>query len=85
VTVGVLLEYQRHKEYTFNLTKQDAMPGTSGSCWQVAAGLHAALFTLLRDCLDQRVYFPEDLRNTSFEELAERNLPTQRLLIDQDR
>ncbi len=81
VLVGVLLDYSDHRKYVFNMTSHDGFPGSSGSCWQVAAGLHAALFTLLRDHLDRRIYFPEDLFGTSFDGLAERNLPVQRAVI----
>jgi saccharopine dehydrogenase-like NADP-dependent oxidoreductase len=81
VTVGVSLEYDDHRKYVFNMTSHDEFSGSSGSCWQVAAGLHAALFTLLRDHLDRRIYFPEDLLGTSFDELAERNLSVQRVVI----
>jgi hypothetical protein len=81
VLVGVLLDYGDHRKYVFNTTSHDGSPGSSGSCRQVAAGLHAALFTLLRDHLGRRIYFPEDLFGTCYEELAEQNLPAQRVVI----
>ena len=80
VTIGVLLDYGDHREYTLNALSQNGILGSSGSCWQVAAGLHAALFTLLGDSLESRVYFTEELFGTSFEKLTEENLCVQRLV-----
>jgi saccharopine dehydrogenase-like NADP-dependent oxidoreductase len=79
VTIGVLLEYDEERKYIFNTTLQNGIPGSSGSCWQVAAGLDAALFTLLGDDLDRRIYFTEDLFGTSFEELVEGNLRSEKV------
>jgi saccharopine dehydrogenase-like NADP-dependent oxidoreductase len=83
VTVGVLFEYDDYRKYIFNMASHGEFAGSSGSCWQVAAGLHAALFTLLNDHLDKRVYFTEDLFETSFGGLVERNLPIQEMVIRQ--
>jgi len=80
-TVGVLLEYGRRKVYFFNTTEHGTIQGSSGSCWQVAAGLHAALFTLLEDRLSNRIYFVEDLIGTSCDRLVKENLPMKELLI----
>jgi len=77
VTVGVLLEYEDRRIYTFNTTPHDSITGSSGSCWQVAAGLHGALFALLGERLTGGLYFTEDLFGTSFERLVEENLPVQ--------
>jgi saccharopine dehydrogenase-like NADP-dependent oxidoreductase len=82
VTIGVLLEYSDRKVYFFNTTRHESLPWVSGSCWQVAAGLHAALFTLLDDSLQNRVYFVEDLFGTSCERLMVENLPVQELIVD---
>jgi len=80
-TVGVLLDYGGRKVYFFNTTEHGRIQGSSGSCWQVAAGLHAALFTLLEDRLSDRIYFVEDLMGTSCERLVKENLPMKELLI----
>ena len=80
-TVGVCLEYEKTREYFFNNTAQGAIPGVSGSCWQVAAGLHSALWTVMADSLDKRVYFVEDLLGTTCEKLMIDNLPMQELVI----
>jgi homospermidine synthase len=83
VTIGVLLEYGDRKVYFFNTTRHESLPWLSGSCWQVAAGLHAALFTLLDDSLQSGVYFVEDLFGTPCERLIAENLPVRELHVDQ--
>jgi len=80
-TVGVCLEYERSRVYFFNTTAQGEVPGVSGSCRQVAAGLHAALWTVMDDPLERRVYFVEDLLGTTCERLMMNNLPMQELII----
>lgn len=81
-TVGVLLEYSDRKVYIFNTTEHGRIQGSSGSCWQVSAGLHAALFTLLEERLSNRIYFVEDLLGTSCERLVKENLPKRELLVE---
>jgi hypothetical protein len=79
-TVGVCLEYESTREYFFNTTAQGAVPGISGSCRQVAAGLHASLRTVIDDPLEKRVYFVEDLLGTTCERLMMANLPVQHVI-----
>jgi len=76
-TVGVCLEYESTREYFFNTTAQGTVPGVSGSCRQVAAGLYAALRTVLEDPLERRLYFVEDLLGTTCERLMMETLPVQ--------
>jgi hypothetical protein len=80
-TVGVCLEYENTREYFFNTTPQGEVPGVSGSCRQVAAGLHAAFRTVVEDPLEKRVYFVEDLLGTTCERLMLNNLPMQHVTI----
>jgi homospermidine synthase len=80
-TVGVCLEYESTREYFFNTTAQGAIPGVSGSCRQVAAGLYAALITVIEESLAKRVYFVEDLLGTTCERLMMENLPMQEAVI----
>ena len=80
-TVGVCLEYEKTREYFFNTTAQGAVPGVSGSCRQVAAGLHAVLWTMIEDPLEKRVYFVEDLMGTTCERLMLNNLPMHHVVI----
>ena len=80
-TVGVCLEYENARECFFNTTAQGSIPGVSGSCRQVAAGLHAALWTALEDPLAKRVYFVEDLVGTTCERLMMDNLPMQQVVV----
>ena len=80
-TVGVCLEYENSRKYFFNTTSQGTVPGVSGSCRQVAAGLHAALWTVVEEPLEKRVYFVEDLIGTTCERLMMKNLPMQELVV----
>jgi hypothetical protein len=80
-TVGVCLEYENTREYFLNTTAQGSVPGVSGSCRQVAAGLHAAFWTVIEDPLEKRVYFVEDLLGTTCERLMMANLPVQQVVI----
>jgi hypothetical protein len=80
-TVGVCLEYENTWEYFFNTTAQGAVPGVSGSCRQVAAGLHAALGAVIDDPLEKRLYFVEDLLGTTCERLMMSNLPVRHVVI----
>ena len=80
-TVGVCLEYESTREYFFNTTAQGAIPGVSGSCRQVAAGLYAALITVIEESLANRVYFVEDLLGTTCERLMMENLPMQKAVF----
>lgn len=81
VTIGVALDYGDRTVYFLNTTGQDSRPGVSGSCWQVAAGLHAALFTLLDHPLQKGIYFVEDLFGTFCEKLVAENLPVQEVIV----
>jgi hypothetical protein len=81
-TVGVCLEYEKTREYFFNTTPQGNVPGVSGSCRQVAAGLDAALWTMIGDPLEKCVYFVEDLLGTTCERLMINNLPMQHVVVD---
>jgi hypothetical protein len=84
VTIGAALDYNDRTVYFFNTTRQDSHPGFSGSCWQVAAGLHAALFTLLDHPLQNGIYFVEDLFGTVCEKLMAENLPMQEVIVRHD-
>lgn len=80
-TVGVCLEYENKREYFFNTTPQGSVPGVSGSCRQVAAGVHAALRTMMEEPLAKGVYFVEDLLGTACERLMLANLPMQHVAV----
>jgi hypothetical protein len=82
VTIGVVMEYSDRSLYLYNRTGHERVAGSSGSCWQVAAGLYSALFTLITDPLAGHVYFPEDLYGTSFARRISENLPVQQRVVD---
>lgn len=76
-TVGVRLEYGDREVYLYNTTLQDGPPGCSGSCRQVAAGIRAALLTLMEGHLERRVHFVEDLFGTPYGHFVNENLVTE--------
>ncbi|MBU2499309.1 MAG: saccharopine dehydrogenase NADP-binding domain-containing protein [Proteobacteria bacterium] len=82
VTVGVRLEYDERMHYIFNRTPHGHLRGSSGSCWQVAGGLHAAILTLMKNDLGKGIHFMEDLYGTSCERLVRENLPVEEVVID---
>jgi hypothetical protein len=81
-TVGVRLEYKDRQVYFLNRTQHGQIPGSSGSCWQVAAGLQVALQTLLQESLSDGIYFMEDLYGASWEKRVEENLPKEELILE---
>jgi hypothetical protein len=83
-TVGVRLEYKDRQVYFLNRTPHGHIPGSSGSCWQVAAGLQAALQTLIQDSLSDGIYFMEDLYGASWEKRVAENLPREELILESD-
>ena len=81
VTVGVRLEYPDRQLYIFNETSHGETAVSSGSCWQVAAGLYAALFSMLKGPLPNGVYFVEDLSFTDYDRLADESLSRRTMEI----
>jgi hypothetical protein len=77
VTVGVRLEYPDRQVYIFNETSHEQVDVSSGSCWQVAAGLYSALFGMLKCPVPNGIHFVEDLSSHHFDHLAERSLPSR--------
>lgn len=65
-TVGVCLEYPRRRVYYLHSLANSALLGTNATCTQVAMGVYAALFTLLRQRLAPRLYFVGDLYDTLY-------------------
>jgi len=82
VTVGVRLEYDDREHYLFNKTAHGDIPGSSGSCRQVAEGLNAAILTLMKNDLHKGIHFMEDLYGTSCERLVRENLPVEEVVMD---
>ena len=80
-TVGVRLEYKDRQVYFLNTTHHGQIRGSSGSCWQVAAGLQVALLTLIQESLSKGIYFMEDLYGASWEKRVAENLPKEELIV----
>lgn len=81
VTIGVRLEYPEQAVYLFNTTFHETIVGASGSCWQVAAGIEAALCTLLDAPLPEKLFFMEDLFGTGCERNVMQNLPMESVVL----
>jgi hypothetical protein len=83
--IGVRLEYEDRWVYRYNRTDHAAMPGSSGSCLQVAAGLRAALLVLAaedpKDRLTEGLFFCEDLCETSFPQRVEETLDSREIAV----
>jgi len=84
-TIGIRLEYEDRWVYRYNRTDHGAMPGSSGSCLQVAAGLRAALLTMAgqapEDRLQEALYFCEDLSETLFPRRVEEVLDSCEIVV----
>jgi hypothetical protein len=65
-TVGVYLDYPRHRVYYLHSLANRDVVGTNATCAQVAVGIYAALFTLLRERLPARLHFVCDLYDTLY-------------------
>lgn len=65
-TIGVYLDYPRHRVYYLHSLANRNVVGTNATCAQVAVGIYAALFTLLRERLPRRVHFVGDLYDTLY-------------------
>jgi hypothetical protein len=72
--IGVCLDYPRRRVYYVNRMPNSVVIGTNATCAQVAVGIFAALFTLLYDRLEPRVYFSGDLHDTLYKRFAFANL-----------
>jgi hypothetical protein len=85
VLIGIRLEYADRWVYRYNRTDHGALDRSSGSCLQVAAGLHAALLTLVGEDTDDRLekglHFCEDLSGTAFERLSTQKLDSLEVIL----
>ena len=79
--IGVLLNYNDKKVYYFNSAFNISMVGTNATYFQVITGIFAALFTLLFDKLDKKVYFVEDLDNTHYQNYMFDNMRVQEFIF----
>src|SRR3989344_9563123 len=79
--IGVLLEYDDKKVYYFNSSYNQSVIGTNATYFQVIVGVFAALFTLLFDKLEKKVYFTEDLFNTHYKDYVFDNMKVQEFIF----
>ncbi len=80
-TVGVCLEYPRRRVYYLHSLANSAVVGTNATCTQVAIGVYAALFTLLREPLAPRIYFPNDLYDTVYPQVLFANMRVEHFVF----
>jgi hypothetical protein len=72
--VGVRLDYADRVVFYFNRKHNINLKGSSATIYQVAVGVHAALFTLLLDRLEPGVKFTEDLVDAFYPTFVTDNL-----------
>jgi hypothetical protein len=72
--VGIRLEYADRAVYYFNRKHNINLKGSSATIYQVAVGVHAAVFTLLLDRLEPGVKFTEDLVHSFYPTFVTDNL-----------
>ncbi len=72
--IGMRLEYDDQCVYYFNSAQNDLLKETSGTDYQVAIGVYAALFTLLQSQLQPGIHFTEDLLQTYFPKFLTDNM-----------
>lgn len=78
--VGVCLHYPNRRIYYLNRMPNDAVIGTNATCAQVAVGIYAALFTLIYDQLEPRIYFTEDLFDKLYRRFVMANMRVELFL-----
>ena len=80
-TVGVCLEYPRRRVYYLHSLANSAVVGTNATCTQVAVGVYAALFTLLREPLAPRIYFVSDLYDSVYPQVLFGNMRVEHFVF----
>jgi len=81
-SIGVYLEYPQHRVYYLHTTENHTVIGTNATCAQVAVGVYSALFTLLRNRLPPRIYFPEDLYETLYPHIVFCNMRVEYFVFE---
>ncbi len=80
-TIGVCLDYPRQRVYYLHSLANSAVVGTNATCSQVAIGVYAALFTLLRDRLAPRLYFVADLYDSVYPQVLFGNMRVEHFVF----
>ena len=80
-TIGVCLEYPRRRVYYLHSLANSAVMGANATCTQVAVGVYAALFTMLRDSLAPRIYFVSDLYDTVYPQVLFANMRVEHFVF----
>jgi hypothetical protein len=82
--VGIRLDYADRVVFYFNRKHNVNLKGSSATIYQVAVGVHAALFTLLLDRLSPGVKFTEDLVDGFFPTFVTDNLMIEEHVFARD-
>jgi homospermidine synthase len=80
-TIGVCLQYPRRRVYYLHTLENRAVSGANATCTQVAVGVYAALFTLIRNRLAPQLYFPGDLYDTLYAHIVFCNMRVERFVF----
>ncbi len=80
-TIGVCLDYPRQRVYYLHSLANSAVVGTNATCTQVAVGVYAALYTLLRERLAPRLYFVSDLYDSIYPQVLFANMRVEHFVF----
>ena len=80
-TIGVCLEYPRRRVYYLHSLANSAVMGANATCTQVAVGVYAALFTMLRDSLAPRIHFVSDLYDSVYPQVLFANMRVEHFVF----
>jgi len=81
-TIGVCLDYPDQRIYYLHSLANSAVTGTNATCAQVAAGVDAALSTLLAERLAPRIYFASDLYGTAYRDFVFGSLHVEHFVFE---
>ena len=80
-TIGVCLDYPRRRVYYLHSLANSAVMGANATCTQVAVGVYAALFTMLRDSLAPRIHFVSDLYDSVYPQVLFANMRVEHFVF----
>ncbi|OGJ42802.1 hypothetical protein A2974_02830 [Candidatus Peregrinibacteria bacterium RIFCSPLOWO2_01_FULL_48_20] len=80
--VALRLDYEDRAVYYFNSASNENLKECSGTDYQVATGVYAALFTLLFSDLKPGIHYTEDLLGTIFPKFLTDNMMIQEFVFE---
>ena len=79
--IGVMLDYADKQVYYFNSLPNSPIMATNATYTQVIVGIFAALFVLVFDVIEPKVYFVEDLFYTHYRHYIFSNLRVEEFVF----